>query len=333
MSKTEIQGTKVHRQTEPSGRLILSSPVALALNIIGDRWSFLILRDIFLGIRRFEDLRRRTDAARGTLTARLSHLVASGILYRKPYQASPARYEYRVTEKGADLYPLALMAWRWEHDWGEDEEHFSPERLLHQDCGRVTLPETCCEHCSAPVKIWDVQFARGPGPLKPQSIRPRHQRRSRAKSSYPEGVDTKLFHLADVMGDRWTGLVIASLFFGIDRYDGIGSAIGIATNILADRLRLLTRAGVIKRKVYQRQPTRYAYHLTEKGRDLYGYALMLHQWAERWMVKPGRSPLSLTHKLCGQPLRAKVICSECREVIQPNSLTFTFHEARESGAT
>jgi DNA-binding HxlR family transcriptional regulator len=327
---TRTDGSTSQGEPDAISELILGSPVARALNIIGDRWSFLILRDIFLGIRRFEQLRRRTDAARGTLTARLNNLVENGILYRNPYQASPTRYEYKVTDKGADLYPLALVAWRWEHDWGEDEEHFSPEQLMHSFCGQLTLPEARCDHCSELVKIWDVAFARGPGVLRVKAVEPRHQRRSRAKSSYPEGVDTKLFHLADVMGDRWTGLVIASLFFGVDRYDEIGSAIGIATNILADRLRLLTRAGVVKRKVYQRKPTRYAYRLTEKGRDLYGYALMLHQWADRWIVGQGQSPLILTHKSCGQPLKASVTCSRCREVIVPNSLTFSFHEARES---
>jgi DNA-binding HxlR family transcriptional regulator len=141
-----------------------------------------------------------------------------------------------------------------------------------------------------------------------------------------------MFHLVDVMGDRWTGMVIASLFFGVDRYDEIGSAIGIATNILADRLRLLTRSGVVVRKVYQRKPKRHAYVLTEKGRDLYGYALMLHQWADRWIIGEGRSPLLLTHKNCGQPLKASVTCSECREVIVPNSLTFSYDEAQESSS-
>ena len=69
--------------------LILNSPVARALAVVGDRWTCLILRDAFLGIRRFEDFRRRSGAARGTLTSRLKSLVENGILYRSPYQTHP----------------------------------------------------------------------------------------------------------------------------------------------------------------------------------------------------------------------------------------------------
>lgn len=312
----------MRRSTEELRDLILASQVALALNIVGDRWSFLILRDIFLGIRRFEDLRRRTDAARGTLTARLKSLVDNGLLYRNPYQSSPTRHEYRVTDKGAGLFPLALAAWRWEHDWGRDQEHATPGQLLHRDCGALTLPEVCCRDCGELVRIWDVHYAPGPGAGQVEPLPPRHQRRSRTKSSYAEGVDTRLFHLTDVMGDRWTGMVIAALFFGADHYDDIASAIGISTNILAHRLKLLTRAGIVSRKAYQHGPTRYAYRLTDKGRDLYPYTVMLHQWADQWLVGAGGAPLLLTHTTCGKALQAEMRCSECHGHLVPGSLTF-----------
>ena len=93
--------TQAKREVDPD--FILSSQVAQALSVIGDRWAFLIIRDVYLGARRFEDLRQRTEAARGTLTSRLKSLVAAGILYKEPYQQSPTRYEYRLTEKGLDF--------------------------------------------------------------------------------------------------------------------------------------------------------------------------------------------------------------------------------------
>ena len=71
--------------------------------IIGDRWAFMIIRDIYLGVRQFEELRRRSGAARGTLASRLKALVRHGLLYRNPYQSAPVRYEYRLTDKGLDL--------------------------------------------------------------------------------------------------------------------------------------------------------------------------------------------------------------------------------------
>ena len=103
---------------ERAGTLLRSSQVAMAFEALGDRWSALVLREIFLGARRFEELVVATGASRATLTLRLRSLVDEGILHRHPYQARPTRYEYRLTRMGADLYPTALMYWLWEKRFG-----------------------------------------------------------------------------------------------------------------------------------------------------------------------------------------------------------------------
>jgi len=301
--------------------LILSCQVAQALKIVGDRWSFLILRDVFLGKHRFEDFRRRTNAARSTLTSRLNSLVETGILDKTPYQTLPTRHEYRLTKMGIALYPLALTAWRWEHDWAADVEHYVPLKLIHGDCGNTMLPELRCGHCREIVLIQDVRYSPGPGANHVEPVPPRFQRRSRTKSTYPEGVDTKFFHLADVIGDRWTGLIVAALFFGLRRYDVIGTAIGIATNILSHRLKLLVNTGIVTREAFQLKPKRYEYLLSDKGRDLYGHTLMMHQWADKWVVGSRGSPLLLTHKTCGKRLHGIVVCSECSEELTPGSVS------------
>lgn len=311
-------------RVDATGELILSCQVAQALKILGDRWSFLILRDVFLGEHRFEDFRRRIGAARSTLTARLNSLVEAGILYKTPYQTLPTRHEYRLTRMGADLYPLALTAWRWEHDWATETEHFIPLKLVHSDCGNTMVPELRCDHCRDIVRIHEVRYSPGPGANQVEPVPPRFQRRSRSKSTHPEGVDTRFFHLADVIGDRWTGLIVAALFFGLRRYDEIGAAIGIATNILSNRLKLLVDTGIVTREAFQHKPARYEYILTDKGRDLYGHTLMMHQWADKWVVAGRGAPLLLTHKTCGKPLRGTVVCSECSEELAPDSVSREF---------
>ncbi|MCP5090540.1 MAG: helix-turn-helix transcriptional regulator [Gammaproteobacteria bacterium] len=135
--------------------------------------------------------------------------------------------------------------------------------------------------------------------------------------------------MADIVGDRWTGLVVAALFFGLHRFDEIGDAIGIATNILADRLKLLVNAGVITRKTYREKPARQEYKLTDKGRDLYTHILTMHQWAEQWMVDKRNSPLSLIHTTCGQPLIAIIVCSECSEELVLGSVLFSMGSEEE----
>lgn len=313
-----------NNRPQVSADVILNCQVALALKTLGDRWSFLILREVFLGKHRFEAFRRRIGIARGTLTVRLNSLVEAGILQKIPYQSLPTRHEYHLTKKGVDLYHLALTAWHWEYQWAKDQKDYTPLILTHNHCGKSMHPELRCAHCENIVKIWDVLYEPGSETNQAEPIPPRFQRRSKTKSKHPKGVDTKLFHLADIYGDRWSVMVVAALFFGLHRFDAIGNAIGIATNILADRLKQLVKSGILVREAYQNKPTRYEYKLTDKGRDLYGHTLMMHQWADKWIVDSDTPPLMLTHKLCGKPLHGVVVCSECYEELTPASVKFDF---------
>ena len=88
-------------------------PVASTLEVVGERWTLLIIRDVFLGIRRFDDIQRDLGVARNVLQARLERLVEEGILVKRPYQERPLRCEYRLTEKGADLWPVLVALLQW----------------------------------------------------------------------------------------------------------------------------------------------------------------------------------------------------------------------------
>ncbi len=92
-------------------------PVARGLSVIGDRWTMLVLRDCFMGIRRFEQMQERLGITRHLLSERLRKLEAAGVLRREPYQERPVRYEYRLTDRGKALYPVlvSLIEWADEH--------------------------------------------------------------------------------------------------------------------------------------------------------------------------------------------------------------------------
>ena len=294
--------------------LILGSPVARALAVIGDRWAHLILRDAFLGVRRFEEFRRRSGAARGTLASRLKSLVENGILRRSRYQESPVRYEYRLTDKGLDLYPMVLAAWAWEQRWDPGNE--LPSELVHAPCGGRMQPRFQCQGCDRPISIWDVSYRFADEEGLTLRIPARFQRRSRVRTGSHGDFNTGLFAILNVIGDRWTGLIVAAQFFGLHRYDDIGAALGIATNILASRLKLLVKAGVLRRVPYQKKPLRHEYRLTEKGADLYTHALQMHEWSGRWLLDDGEQPLTLKHRPCGRLLRSRVACSACGEKVK-----------------
>ncbi len=286
-------------------RLLRGGAGAIALRIMGDRWSLLILRDILLGARRFEELRRLTGAARGTLISRLNALVSLGILYRNPYLHSSTRHEYRLTDKGLGLYPAAMMLWSWESKWGG--QHNLPHQLIHEGCGRAMLPQLACTHCRETIVPQQVTFAPGPG-IGGKLIEPARYRRREGPSG---SGDASFAHAIDIVGDQWATLVIAAIFFRVRRYDEMQKALDVATNILADRLRRMVRSGVVQRVPYQQHPPRYEYQLTPKGLDLYGFTAALHSWAEKWVVGRSGPVLELRHKPCGHALKTMLVCSEC----------------------
>src|SRR5215472_10729049 len=129
--------------------------LARTLAVIGDRWTLLILRDAFLRVRRFEDFERSLKIARRVLSERLSLLVEEGILARVPYQEKPTRYEYRLTDKGLDLYPAILSLVHW------GDKHYAnrngpPVIHRHIKCGHDFRSVLTCSECGEPVIAREV---------------------------------------------------------------------------------------------------------------------------------------------------------------------------------
>ncbi len=136
----------------------LDCAVANTVDLIGDRWTLLILRDAFLGVRRFDDFRRDLDIASNVLTARLEALVAAGVLLTRSYQEHPPRHEYLLTEKGKDLFDVLLALWRWGDRW---EQPDTERRLIHRDCGADTHLAAACAHCGGPLTLRNVRIEPG----------------------------------------------------------------------------------------------------------------------------------------------------------------------------
>jgi DNA-binding HxlR family transcriptional regulator len=137
----------------------LDCSIAQTLEVVGEWWTLLILRDAFLGVRRFEEFQRDLGIARNILTDRLNRLVEHGILERRPYQTQPPRSEYRLTEKGLDLYPVLLSLMRWGDRWAAGTAG-PPLTLTHRDCGHEGLPVMSCAHCGEAVAARDMSFER-----------------------------------------------------------------------------------------------------------------------------------------------------------------------------
>jgi DNA-binding HxlR family transcriptional regulator len=140
--------------------------LARTLAVIGDRWTLMILRDAFLRVRRFEEFEASLKIARRVLSERLALLVEEGILARVPYQERPTRYEYRLTDKGLDLYPaiLSLVHWGDKHYAGKSGP---PVIHTHLKCGHDFRSVLTCSECGEGVNAREVSVRPGATPANP----------------------------------------------------------------------------------------------------------------------------------------------------------------------
>lgn len=135
--------------------------IARTLELVGERWSLLILREAFLGTRRFDDFQRRLGIARNVLQSRLERLTDSSIMRRVAYQERPVRYEYRLTRKGVDLWPAIVALMKWGDRYAAPDG--PPTLLQHKGCGGEVDDRRRCMRCGADLEAWDVVPVRGPG--------------------------------------------------------------------------------------------------------------------------------------------------------------------------
>ncbi|MEE4023896.1 helix-turn-helix domain-containing protein [Gordonia sp. PKS22-38] len=139
----------------------MNCSVAQTLEIVGEWWTLLIIRDALFGVTRFDDFSTRLGIARNVLTQRLDTLVEHGVLIREPYQDKPVRYDYRLTEKGRDLWTVLAALRQWGDKWAIDGS--PPVVTEHPGCGHVMTVEPVCSECGTRVTRSDLRVLRGPG--------------------------------------------------------------------------------------------------------------------------------------------------------------------------
>ncbi|MBK0869758.1 helix-turn-helix transcriptional regulator [Saccharopolyspora sp. HNM0986] len=135
--------------------------IAQCLEIVGERWSLLIVRDVFLGTTRFDEIQQRLGISRNILNQRLARLVEHGVVEKIAYSQHPPRFDYKLTAKGRDLWPV-ITAMR---QWGD--EHAAPDgppmQLIHRDCGEIADAHLICSACGEAIGAGNVKSVPGPG--------------------------------------------------------------------------------------------------------------------------------------------------------------------------
>jgi DNA-binding HxlR family transcriptional regulator len=148
-------------------------PIARVSDLVGDWWTPIVLRDLMLGVRRFEDLQEHLDISRATLAQRLDRMVAEGLLVKVPYQERPVRHEYRLTDKGRAFWDVLAAMWRFGEDWlFADEPLGPPVQLVDRDTRRVVRPVVVDENTGerldlARMRVRRRERAGAPAPSAP----------------------------------------------------------------------------------------------------------------------------------------------------------------------
>lgn len=307
--------------TPPADNLVRTCSIWRALEDIGDAPALLILEAIWMGASRFGELQNQTGLLKALLSDRLKRLSEKQIIIKRPLMDAPKSHHYVLTHKGVELFPVVLMLYRWERAWG-----FDPSRrqlqIKHETCGHVLEPKTVCESTGEEFTLDDIAWQPGPGVgwMAP------HYSRRRNQQTIQSERPSLLKGSVEILGDRWAALVMRAVFTGIRRFDGIQADTGAVPNTLSDRLKSLTELGVIEARPYQHTPVRHEYFLTRKGYDYYYIIMMLMLWGDAFYGSPEGSPVLLTHKATGKPLKPIVVCGFCGERVRPQDVSILSQE-------
>jgi len=132
-----------------------SCSIARAVAQVGDEWTILILREMFLGTRRFDDFLHQTRMSSHLLAGRLKKLETLGVIRREAYSEHPPRSEYRLTTMGRDLWPVIIALKQWGDYWLGDGD--APVKIVHKDCGHLTQPQMTCPDCGQAMGARDAR--------------------------------------------------------------------------------------------------------------------------------------------------------------------------------
>lgn len=152
-------------------------PVSRSLDVTGDRWSILILRELYMGATRFEEIQIQTAATPQMLTTRLKSLESDGMIERRPYSEKPLRHGYHLTEKGRAFYPVIHALRAWGETWCKSKDEGIAVNFVHRACGHDVGVSNVCPVCKLPVERKDLDSS-----LSDKYARERADRRAAFKA-------------------------------------------------------------------------------------------------------------------------------------------------------
>ncbi len=293
----------------------LHDPLVATVNMIGDSYTFLIIREAFFGAAKFVDFAAGLKISRARLAERLKHLVMLGIFEKCTYTETSGRYEYRLTKKGLSLYQIALALHEWGNKWRPQQKSTI---LRHRPCGAFVAQKTICSCCAEEVRYEDIVWPSSPSLTASGSDTNyvKGWRRTGLLTSVYDRVGSAAKTL-EVVGDRWSILIMYLAFHGPFRFMDATGNLGVSDNILSKRLKHLVQQNLLVREANFGHQT---YSATPAGLALLPAVLAQRMWAIEWITHRENQWSKLTHSTCGNTLETKCICTTCEQTIFPGEV-------------
>jgi DNA-binding HxlR family transcriptional regulator len=290
---------------EPGG----PNAIAVTNGIVGDEWTLWIVQmALNAGLTHYNEWLRAGPISSSVLTARLGRLVEAGIMDRVCYNVRPPRYDYRLTARGRQMWPILITIWAWEQRWVDVPGRSLPG-LRHTTCGRVFQPVLVCRACHVPTEARHVRGRFGPSWSWERSTPSAATRRRAQSGSRPDELVTQTMA---VIGNRWSAALLNSAFLGATRFGEFEQQMGAPPTIVADRLRTFCELDFLAQSPSAHRPDWVTYHLTPKGQAFFPVVAHAVEWGQHWFRSPEGQALEPEHTPCGAEFHPRLICDQCR---------------------
>jgi DNA-binding HxlR family transcriptional regulator len=285
------------------GVVVRSCPASRAAAVIGDAWVQVILRAAFSGVSHFSGFLDRIGISRTVLADRLRRMVDAGLIETYASRDGAAHRAYRLTEKGRDTIGIVLVQDAWERLFGSDDAIAGLADYRRVDSDSAVRPVVLNRAQGAIVEARRLNYL-----LVRETVEHQPAATTRRKSTGEPTSPTALTSVA-VLGDTWSWMILIAAFFRVRRFDEFIDTLGIASNVLSDRLQRLLAADLLVRERYSRTPDRYEYRLAIAGRALHPLFCAIYGWGERWLYPDETPPMQLFDMITGERI-TPVVCDE-----------------------
>ncbi len=283
--------------------------IAFAVGVAADEWTLLILRHALqTGTRRFEDWQDLLPISAAVLASRLRLMSEQGILLPVEPDEEPRRREYRITPRGAALWPLMVTIWAWESRWAAGHAEEMPA-MVHRACGHPFVPLLACRACGEVVPPREVTGDFGPSGSWPRSAPNTTMRR---RSSGSANLGPGFFPQSRALiGNRWSAAMLGAAYLGAHRFSHFQRRLGAPATVISDRLRTFGELGVLDATGAADRADRATYRLTDKGRAFFPVVMSAIEWGQRWFLAPEGPAVVFRHRESDHGFSVLLLCSAC----------------------